>query len=508
MMLGATLGCAPDLIAGCDATGCASAASELVVTSEPEAPSDAVPAILRLHVVERQADGAERAPIPLDPTRVVLVRGQLGRAQLAELARGEPSAALQARFVPALAWSADDGHVVLAPSEGLVPGERYTIGCAGPRLAAEISVALDDPLPRLERLWPPLGRSSSASTGVWCGAAALPGRNVPTQLLPSGVTGTLATGALDDGIGVQCLRFSLPPAVDGAPPSDPAAGSATVAAPAWPSTGPDALVRLDPRPLTRDAPVVPLEPRPCALGELPLGPGCARIADDRLWLAPPAAPQLWSILGGGLDVVATTGIEPGGSLLIHPLPMDSPVELDVAVADTAGTIRRSVLRVHTLPPMAHVVLNEVLANPNGPEPEQEWVELYNDGHAPAALAGYALLDAGGYSLLPSATLAPGAFALVVNEDYDAASEFDPPPVPGTLLVRVPKLGTHGLSNSGEPLELRDASGATVSLFPAEPGPEPGRSVMRIEPEAPDGLASSFGLSPGAPTPGGANGPAG
>ena len=35
--------------------------------------------------------------------------------------------------------------------------------------------------------------------------------------------------------------------------------------------------------------------------------------------------------------------------------------------------------------MPHVVINEVLANPVGGEPAQEWVELYNDGRAPAVL---------------------------------------------------------------------------------------------------------------------------
>ena len=237
MLLGATLGCEPDLGASCDTSGCAAGASELFVTSEPEAPSDAVPSILRLHVVERQTDGSERAPTPLDPTKVVLVRGQLGRSQLAELARDEPSAALQARMVPALGWSGDDGQVVLAPTEALAPGEQYTVACAGAKLSAEISVSVDDPLPRLERLWPPLGQSASSSTAVWCGAAALPGRSVPTVLSPARLTGTLATGALEDGIGVQCLRFALPPPVEDAPRSEPGAGVASVAPPAWPSTG-------------------------------------------------------------------------------------------------------------------------------------------------------------------------------------------------------------------------------------------------------------------------------
>jgi len=64
------------------------------------------------------------------------------------------------------------------------------------------------------------------------------------------------------------------------------------------------------------------------------------------------------------------------------------------------------------PPRAHLVLNEVMANPGWPEPAQEWVELYNDGAGDVVARGLrARKMLGGRVALPDAMLAPGAFAL-------------------------------------------------------------------------------------------------
>src|SRR5690606_40695464 len=46
------------------------------------------------------------------------------------------------------------------------------------------------------------------------------------------------------------------------------------------------------------------------------------------------------------------------------------------------------------PGAAVFVLNEVLANPSGPEPQQEWVEILNAGNVAASLSGYRLKDSG------------------------------------------------------------------------------------------------------------------
>ena len=104
--------------------------------------------------------------------------------------------------------------------------------------------------------------------------------------------------------------------------------------------------------------------------------------------------------------------------------------------------------------------------------------------------------------LPPVTLAPGAFALVVNATFSEQDGADPCPAPGTLILRVPHLGKNGLSNSGEPLALRDAGGALVSRFPAAPKPKTGLSVARRSPAVPDGAKDGFALA--TPSPGRTN----
>ena len=72
-----------------------------------------------------------------------------------------------------------------------------------------------------------------------------------------------------------------------------------------------------------------------------------------------------------------------------------------------GGLREDSAVLFTQAPMPHLVINEVLANPIGPEPHQEWVELYNDGAVAAELADFALCDIGGEAWLPEAVLEPG-----------------------------------------------------------------------------------------------------
>ncbi|MEO7329486.1 MAG: hypothetical protein ABI193_12960, partial [Minicystis sp.] len=103
--------------------------------------------------------------------------------------------------------------------------------------------------------------------------------------------------------------------------------------------------------------------------------------------------------------------------------------------------------------------------------------------------------------LPPAWLAPGAFALIVNDGFVEDDGYDPPPGPDTLIVHVPKLGHVGLTNAGEPLLLRDPAGAVVSRFPAGPKPKAGLSLSRRSPETPDLSPAGFARtvpSPGVP----------
>ena len=147
------------------------------------------------------------------------------------------------------------------------------------------------------------------------------------------------------------------------------------------------------------------------------------------------------------------------------------------------------------------MITEVLANPAGPEPSQEWVELYNPTSVALDLCGYTLDDNDdgvGANTLPAATLGPGRYAVVVGKGYTTGPGADPPLASGALLVRLSqRLGAGGLSNAGEPLALRDPLGRLVSSYGNhhQLGAKTfnGRSVERVSTAACD-VSSSWRLS--------------
>ena len=456
------------------------ASSPFAVDVDPDAPLDAVPAILRLSLARSPGQP------PVDETRVALIEGEVGSAHLGQLARDDVSNALSERIVPSLIWRQDD-LVLVAPMEPLEPGERYAVASGAHRHAVDLVVAEHDELSTLRLLWPPDGRGSGAWPARWCGAHPLPAGAVDVPLAPDRAAATLATGATSMDATSACIRL-----VD---PSDAPADALRLAPPAY-APDDEPMARIEPTPLSADAPLDPVVPLTCEGEMLPFGPGCIRVWDDRALVLPPAAPMLWVLSELG-HVVAS---EPERPFLVDGLTPSTSFDLDLGLVDRAGFEQHVSIPVVTAPPMPHVVINEVLANPVGEEPHQEWVELYNDGLIPAQLGGWQLEDVGGEATLPDAVLPPGAFALVVNETFDAQSEWDPMPPPHVPLLRVPELGKNGLANGGEPMRLRDASGAIVSRFPDEPKPKAGQSVARTHPKALDGLTDSFvRLDP--PTPG-------
>jgi hypothetical protein len=490
----AALACAPPLPTPGDRPGrdVESDSSGLLVETDPPAPVDAAPPILRVRL---SFDGADSA----DPARVLLFEGEIGPAHLRQIERGTLSKALTERVVPSIAWIEGDlegsSALVVAPTVPLSLGATYAIACGEPLFAEHLRVAQEDSAAHLDRVWPPLEASATRGFGVWCGPDALPPIVLETRLDPFGPIGMIQNGAVS-GIGARCVRFEAGPPSEHALPAD----ALLVPPPSLPFAGGSA--RLDPRPFTLEAEPAPVDVLACAPEEAQFGPGCVRIEDDRLFGRSPEAPVLWAVAGAGLDHVFTTAA--GEPFLLSSLPPNTSITLDVIVIDTQGSALHHVVTSTTLPPMAHIILNEVLANPLGPEPQQEWVELFNDGAVSAQLAGYVLEDIGGEILLPSVELAPGGYALVVNETFVEDGELDPAPAPGTLLLRVPKLGKDGLSNSGEPLKLRDSSGRVVSRFPAGLKVKPGASAARVAPDSPDGLLEGFRAAD--PSPGGRNGP--
>jgi hypothetical protein len=480
--------CAPELPEQRRAPGTAEENAGPSVRLEPAASLDAAPSVLRVQV---RLDAARSGQVDL--ARILFLHGRVGPRHLLQIEEGEISKALSERVVPSIAWlddaAPDETWVVVAPVVPLAPGEIYAVVGGDPLFSHHLQVAAEGTPPVLPRIWPPIDGGATLSFGVWCGDAPLSEGAGPAGLAPDGPQGELQRGAVDD-IGARCLRFEATPG-----PTLTETDERRFVGPPIAGSDPPAA-SLDPRPFAIEADPAPPPLLECGTAEVRLGPGCAEVMDDRLLVRSAEVPLLWALAGEGLDTVVATG--PGDPFVLSPLPSRTSIALTVATVDNAGHVERGAFASRTLAPMPHVIISEVLANPLGPEPAQEWVELYNDGEVLAELGGTVLADVGGEIALPPALLAPGAYALVVNETYAELDELDPAPPSGALLLRVAKLGNHGLSNAGEPLQLRK-DGVILSRSPAAPAPKAGMSLARVHPRAPDRLSGSFLTS--WPTPG-------
>jgi len=211
--------------------------------------------------------------------------------------------------------------------------------------------------------------------------------------------------------------------------------------------------------------------------------------------------------GGVRRISAGAGVtEFSGAASLVGLGAGDPLLVIAEVEDRAGNRAESAAVALTVPPdLLPLAITEVLANPAGAEPTQEFVEIRNLGDQPVELQGLAIADVKGMDVLPAATLAPGAYALIVASGFDAASPKDIPPRAGVLLVRVDtRIGSDGLSNSGEVVRLLSAHGNVVSSYGAavdvSAASWSGKSVHRI-PETACDQEASWTRHPEAPTPG-------
>jgi hypothetical protein len=139
---------------------------------------------------------------------------------------------------------------------------------------------------------------------------------------------------------------------------------------------------------------------------------------------------------------------------VAQLPPEADATATVRAVDRAGNLAESPpIAWRTPPALPPIVITEVLANPAGPEPAQELVELRNVGDQEVSLEGLSLADARGSDALPAATLAPGAYAVVATSAFMPGGA-DVAPRAGTQVLRVDaRLGADGLSNGGEVTRL-------------------------------------------------------
>jgi hypothetical protein len=416
------------------------------VTIEPEAPLDEAPSVLRLRLPwsERSLDS---------PEDVLLVSGELSDYHVGRIRRRDLPKTLIARIVPALTWI-DGDALVVAPSAPLLLGERYALASPSLGRIAELRAA-SDARPLLVRLWPPAGAGTGSTHVLYCGEQ-------PLAPLGSGLR--LDPGSIEASITPEseiCVAIS--------PRTPPGTGERLIPPPLV------AGYAFDPSPIEH-APHLPPPAASCIAPELRFGPGCALVEDDRAVVRSGIEPMLWIARLGSLTTIESAAS--GARWVLRGLAPSSENPIALKVLDLSGRAQTASLELQTGSPRPRLVLNEVLADPLGAEPAQEWVEIVNDGVVGVDLAGWTIEDAGGASELPAALLGPGAYALIVREDFSIDDGLDVVVSPGALVVRVTQLGKNGLSNTGEPLALRAPDGLVVSRFPAFPKPKPGISVAR------------------------------
>jgi hypothetical protein len=238
--------------------------------------------------------------------------------------------------------------------------------------------------------------------------------------------------------------------------------------------------------------------RPCEPDALAVPLGCALIDDSSVVLELALdEPVQVLVLGEHGPALSQLAADRSALFRLEDLAADRELRLSVLARDLAGQESAGELLLRTLPALPALTISEVRADPLGPEPAQEYVELWNLGAEPLDLLGYRLSDAAdeeGTAIEQSLLLYPGARALLVAQGFDAAEPSDVAPPEGTPLVRMgTALGSAGLSNAGEALLLRDPLGRRISAAPARPRPEPGVCSVRVSASLRDGAEGSFAL---------------
>jgi len=129
-----------------------------------------------------------------------------------------------------------------------------------------------------------------------------------------------------------------------------------------------------------------------------------------------------------------------------------------------------------------VVINEIAWAGTTCSATAEWIELYNNTDEPINLNGWTLKASdGSLSITLQGTIPPRGFFLLERSNDNAIAD-----------IPADQIFTGALSNEGEILELRDASGALVDTANGDGGPWPAgqssperRSMERINPAGPD-----------------------
>jgi hypothetical protein len=486
-----------------------------------------------LRVLDAQRAESGRAEIPRRPQlwlahprglqpdleAVVLLTGRADRALAEDLAAAPLRTEHAARAVAcALAVDPGSGDLVLAPLTALAADAAYTVAVAGNARGAdgerlfeagvpwlmELRTAADaDAGARVIATWPADG-ASSVATNLAAAVIALDGRveggeqgawlEGPDGLaVPADVRSAACSALAPEHAGRHCIRIAPRALLAPSAPYAIVLGAGALDAHGA-AIGPHRASFRSARGPDLHAPQ--LRAPSCAIDEQATSAGCALIDDQSLALHVVADESARFVLSGTGIPDPARSVAPGGeaTLQLSGLAPDRAYPLELELRDAADNLATARLELRTSPALASLTISELRADPLGPEPAQELVELLNYGSRQIALQGFTLgdrLDAPGPVIASEVVLEPAARALLVADAFDAHEPSEPQPPAGALIVRVGKaLAAGGLRNSGEPLYLRDPEGRRVSAAPATP-PRAGRCLVRVATDMRSGDPAAF-----------------
>jgi hypothetical protein len=141
--------------------------------------------------------------------------------------------------------------------------------------------------------------------------------------------------------------------------------------------------------------------------------------------------------------------------VLSPLLVDLP---PIKISLKAALLLTLALLVSTNVASAGVLINEIMFHPAGlPEPTaQEWIELINPDAVPVNVAGWQFTDGIEFTVPAGTTMASGGYLVVAA---DKAAFLTAHPGFNAALVVGGWIGR--LSNSGEHIEIKDATGIKI-----------------------------------------------
>lgn len=495
------------------ATACV-APPTLVGRDAPPSPDRAEPPTFHLSVYDAagrpwSALDAPRSPtlvieanVPLAPSAdaFLLLRGEADEPLRRDLAHAPLNSSTEARRILAEV-EAREGRLQLRPKTPLAPGELFTVAVAPWAVAGRAARPAAAFFARLE-----VSSSPEAGAAVFASVPADGTSEVPTNLAAilvafdgriqaeaaalevrsdsGAIAGTASVGDCGEmgAPGVSCIRFMA-----SAPwPAGESVSFATssvlrdatgAAVPTFRGSfriggGPD---RVPPGLLAE---------RECPLDGESTPAGCA-VATDVTWSLETVVDEPARLeLRGPDGFVRRLAPRGDARLQLHGLMPGVRAPAILRIEDLAGLVTHVALEIATHDDLPTVTVSEVCADPEGPEPAQEWVELHNFGTMPVELRGMSLSDREeslGTTFTTTRTLAPGSRIVVASDAFDPDRAGVPP---GASVLRVGRtLVSGGLANSGEPVYLRDARARRLALVPAMPS-RAGACVVRREDAGP------------------------